>query len=233
MANEGDLVGPLWFTFKKDAQSYCLSFNELGSVNLVSLSNDDIQPYASNNVLVGHFFGDKYHFSMKTSHGRYIGYDKYGFIETTKEAVGPHELWTPIFIDELDNNAPRLLFKRKTKGPDDSDCFLQYDFDLNCLRADIEDQENATKFHLFCQAARKNLKATSELRTAEISPIDISNYEDDQMKRYLSCYSGKLPILKGRMHFPDIDLKKAEESGHLHSLLLDRREKLKSDKYCK
>ncbi|KGG53094.1 hypothetical protein DI09_110p40 [Mitosporidium daphniae] len=216
LTNQDGLIGPLWLTFERDSERYSLSFSELGTISLVPLLVSDAQPSASHHVVVGQFIGDRSHFSIKTSHGKYLGFDKHGFVETTKEAIGPHELWIPIFLNDTDG-IPCVIFKRKSYNTEDVDMHLQYDFSYKCLRADIEAREEATKFFIFHHSTRSanTLAKSSEAGSSAQPSIDVSNYEYDQMKRYVSWYDRKLSL------------------GQLHSALLDRREKLKSDKYCK
>ena len=233
---QDDLVGPLWLTFQKDSERYCFSFSETGTISLVPLLLSDIQPAASGHVVVGQFIGDKSHFSIKTPHGRYIGYDKHGFIEVTKEAIGPHELWVPIFVDGKNDEAPHVILQRKAYNTEVPDMYLQYDFNCKCLRADIETREDATKFFIFHRSTRcahKLIKESAARKALESAAIDISHYEYDQMRRYMSWYDRKLDSVKQKMNASSINLKTAEANGQLHSALLDRREKLKSDKYCK
>lgn len=234
LTNQDGLIGPLWLTFERDSERYSLSFSELGTISLVPLLVSDAQPSASHHVVVGQFIGDRSHFSIKTSHGKYLGFDKHGFVETTKEAIGPHELWIPIFLNDTDG-IPCVIFKRKSYNTEDVDMHLQYDFSYKCLRADIEAREEATKFFIFHHSTRSanTLAKSSEAGSSAQPSIDVSNYEYDQMKRYVSWYDRKLSLVKSKMDSSTINLKTAEEKGQLHSALLDRREKLKSDKYCK
>jgi len=48
-------------------------------------------------------------------------------------------------------------------------------------------------------------------------------------KRYQSWGNGRLVMPNQDLH----DLRKAKKSGKMHEAMLDRREKLKSDSYCK
>lgn len=57
----------------------------------------------------------------------------------------------------------------------------------------------------------------------------LTDFEADAAKRFQSWRDGK-------QHLPEQDrqaLKQARKEGQLHMELLDRREKLKADRYCK
>lgn len=163
-----------------------------------------------------------------------------------KEAVGPYELWSPV----VDTERGFVLFMKNNNmesGKDKSPHYLKYDHVLKILRSDVEDPDEATKFIIKCQSkaiARRKLASSGRNEAKGKSPNEFETssafsplYELDLMKRYMSWQDGrqlKSPnIVNGGSGGNKDELSDAASSGRLHSALLDRRSKMKSDKYCK
>ncbi|XP_011308352.1 protein FRG1 homolog [Fopius arisanus] len=151
--------------------------------------------------------------ALKSGYGKYIGVDKKGVVVGRSDAVGAMEQWEPIFQDGklaiLGNNG----------------CFMS-----------ISDEEDAV-----CQSKTAGAGEYLSLRSM-IQKIDdpykdvpleeqgsLSQIEVNYVRKFQKFQDKKLRINSGDR----AQLEEAKTQGILHETLLDRRSKMKSDRYCK
>jgi len=155
---------------------------------------------------------DDQHIAIKSGYGKYLGVSKEGMVSGTADAIGSREQWEPIFQDGQ-------LALMGYNG-----CFASVDEDsrIICRSRTAGDEEmirirsNAER-NKFVDSRPEEERGT--LKDAEVKYAKkFQSYEDRRWK-----------INEGDVS----ELINARTSGNLHETLLDRREKMKSDKFCK
>ncbi|CAG8436226.1 8028_t:CDS:2 [Ambispora gerdemannii] len=214
-----DLVGPLCLIFNSEPLC-CLHMSEKDrSINIQPLQNQNlatVEPENVNSVFVGaQIIGNPDHISLKTCDGKYLSSDKFGIITADKEAIGPQEEWTPIIREDgiaLQNSY---------------DCFLSADEIADGgykLRADAETIGFCETWRLKCQA-----RFRKKQKTTKIEDKPARDFEIEQIKKYQTWGGGRVRTTEEGTS----ELKKAKKEGNFNEVLLDRREKVKADRYCK
>ncbi|KAJ3106967.1 hypothetical protein HDU97_005248 [Phlyctochytrium planicorne] len=148
-------------------------------------------------------------YSIKSPHGKYLSSDKFGIVSCERDAVGPGEEWEVEFVE--------------------GGCLLKSFRDMylsahgTLVRADEEKVGEGAMFKVKCQA--QNKKSIKRRKVVE----DSGNVEAEALKKFQSWGGGKRVLSKEDQK----ELKKAQKKGTVNETLLDRREKLKADKFCK
>ncbi|GMT18624.1 hypothetical protein PFISCL1PPCAC_9921, partial [Pristionchus fissidentatus] len=156
--------------------------------------------------------------SMKTGYGKYIGVDSAGMLVATTEAIGARERFQPVFQDgksALQSVANPLFLTMKP----DKEGYIYV-----AAKAATEDE-------------MINIRTEAE----RVGPVD-HRPEDDRKKArecetsYVKKYQHSKVDLKGRHVSVDLtnkgEIRSAQNQGNLHEVLLYRRQKTKSDRYC-
>ncbi|KAF9980378.1 hypothetical protein BGZ65_005172 [Modicella reniformis] len=193
-----------------------------------TVSFDIAEPTAVNQVFVANMIPDSDRLTLKTHNGRYLSSDKYGIVSADSEAIGMREEWTAIIRSEeeggicLQNHYGKFLSVDEVaavegKKGSSSSSGLQ-------IRADADVIGFGEVFQAKIQARfRKKVKKANEVKIAT------RDYEMEQSRKFQTWNHGHVVVSQ-----EDIgDLKKAKNEGRISEALLDRREKLKSDRYCK
>lgn len=152
--------------------------------------------------------------AFKSGYGKYLGINKDGTVTGRSDAIGAMEQWEPVFQDG------KLAL-------------------LSC-----------TSFFMSVRAEDDTVVATSrsagpaeilQIRSAAVTEVDSSNDIPDEekgslneieinyVKKFQKFQDKKLRVSKNDKS----ELRKAQALGNLHEALLDRRSKMKADRYCK
>ncbi|CAO3687910.1 unnamed protein product [Umbelopsis vinacea] len=214
-----DLTGPLFITHPSDP-AICLTVNDMEQ--LIPYPIPDLYdgghpaPTITNQVFVGaRVVGSSSTFTLKSSLGKYLSSDKFGVVSVDREAVSMIEEWTPTFVEgglAFQNAYDKFLMVDEIAGGGYK------------VRADAESIGFCETFRVYCQARFKR-----KAKTTKKEVIDATGVELDTMKKYQS-WAGN------RQRASDHDLreiKRAKKEGNLSETLLDRRSKMKADRYCK
>lgn len=183
-------------------------------------------------------------FCLKTAHGKYLSSDKFGSVSIFQEAAGCNELWYPEMVQD---KLGVVVFKSGNSSKNDVDYkagYLKLDNLIQTgLRADSENREDATEFYIMCQTSCRKKRESDQIKKALIEEESekerrgegtySANYELDQMRRYMSWIDGRQHRDEIRLPEEKNELEKAATEGRFHSVLLERRTRMKSDKYCK
>lgn len=157
--------------------------------------------------------------ALKSGYNKYLSIDTKDQLVGRSDAIGPREQFEPIFQDGkiaiLASNESFLapeeekdgLIFAKSKVASDG-CFIQ-------IRAPI-DPEKVRK-----EKEEKSIPA--EMKGS------LKDCEVNYVKKYQSFQDKKIKLSKEEKS----KLRQAREEGFLHEELLDRRAKMKSDKFCK
>lgn len=152
--------------------------------------------------------------SLKSGFGKYLSTDEKGKVQGRSDAIGVREQWEPIFQDG----------KMAILGS--NGCFMGVDEE-----GDIVCKSKTAGPAEFVQV-RSNLNR--EVDPLANVPLEerggkVYDTEVNYVKKFQSFQDRKLRVNQDdRSH-----LKKAKRDGTLHEVMLDRREKMKADRYCK
>ncbi|KAI8325597.1 hypothetical protein GQ54DRAFT_308312 [Martensiomyces pterosporus] len=179
-------------------------------------------------------------YSLKSCTGKYLSASRHGKVMCSAPAIGPLEMWTPLLLPDRGDGAVAFMISPPGTTGD------------RFLGAEPQDREHSTStqrriaananadatgfcqvFTVKCQAAlqrkrRAAADADDELDTDKLSG-DVASDEAKQAKRFQSFQGGRVHLSKRS----SAELDEARESGKYREGLLDRREKMKADRYCK
>lgn len=152
--------------------------------------------------------------AFKSGYNKYLSADANGRVTGYSEAVGQCEQWEPIFEDG----------KMALQGGNGS--FMGVDPEDDAIVA-IKKRvgENEVAVVRSC-----NVRETGD---KDVKPVeetgDIGQVEINYVKKFQKFQDKRLRVNQGDR----ATLEKAKEAGTLHEALLDRRSKMKADRYCK
>ncbi|XP_031637505.1 protein FRG1 homolog [Contarinia nasturtii] len=154
------------------------------------------------------------HIALKSGYGRYLKVEKDGIITGRSEAVGALEQFEPVFQDGL-------MALQASNG-----CFVSIDTEddaVVALRKSVGEAE-------ICSIRACAMRETNPV---DDTPIEeqgsLTEVEVNYVKKFQKFQDHKLRLNKE----DSSSLKKAKQDGNLHETLLDRRAKMKADRYCK
>ncbi|GAV05592.1 hypothetical protein RvY_15696 [Ramazzottius varieornatus] len=150
--------------------------------------------------------------ALKSGYGKYLSVTSNGKVVGRSEAIGALEQWDPVFEDG------KLALMSSS-----NQCFLT-------CKNDDELTATATsagldEFVKIRSNAERNVKKASVIEEEE----DASQVELHYVKQFQCFQDKKIKVNPGDVK----NLDAARKSGTLHETLLDRREKMKSDRMCK
>jgi len=159
--------------------------------------------------------------AFKSGYGKYLSVDSQKRIIGRSDAIGEREIFEPVFQDgKLALLAP-------------NNCFVSVDEEKDGLIV----ARNATAGTSEMLKIRSNVDPDAVRREKEASKIPeeergtIKDAEVKYVKKFQSFQDRKLRVAGLQEGFGEVV--KAKEDGRLHEVLLDRRSKMKSDKFCK
>uniref|UniRef100_T1JA96 Protein FRG1 homolog n=1 Tax=Strigamia maritima TaxID=126957 RepID=T1JA96_STRMM len=150
-------------------------------------------------------------FALKSGYDKYLKVDHEDMVVGRSDAIGPLEHWEVVFQEG----------KMAIQGS--NNCFLSCneDADIVCQSKVAGDDE---VLKVRCSTGRDDKKSDSnadEERGKDSELKYVKQFQSFQDKKIRLNQESKILV------------KKAKEDGNLHEVLLDRRAKMKSDRYCK
>ncbi|XP_006615156.1 protein FRG1 homolog [Apis dorsata] len=151
--------------------------------------------------------------ALKSGYGKYLGVDKKGIVVGRSDAVGMIEQWEPIFQD----NKLAIL--------NSNNCFMSVtdEDDIICQSRTAGSSEFCTVRSITQKTHDPNKDIPKEEQGS------LHDVEVNYVKKFQKFQDKKLKISKE----DNSKLEKAKREGNLHEALLDRRSKMKADRYCK
>jgi len=154
-----------------------------------------------------------------TGEGKFLSCDKHGLVSADREARGPQEEWTPIVFPDgmvaFQNVYERYLAVDEIAGG------------TMALRGDSDEVGFAERFWVKIQNKYKR-EAHEEEKKKEGAMDEVSIDEASTNKMYQAWGAGRsITSVEDKKA-----LKRAKKEGRLAEALLDRRAKLKSDRFC-
>ncbi|XP_064638083.1 protein FRG1-like [Lineus longissimus] len=150
--------------------------------------------------------------ALKSGYGKYLSVSSEGMVVGRMDAIGGREQWEPVFQDG------------KTALLGCNNCFMSVndDGDICCKSTKAEEGEMIkirTNSEKIVKVDKGPKEEKSGVRSTEI------NY----VKKFQSFQDRRLKLNQDDKG----ELKRARKEGDFHEALLDRRAKMKADRYCK
>ncbi|KAF8529675.1 FRG1-like family-domain-containing protein [Hysterangium stoloniferum] len=157
--------------------------------------------------------------NLRTAEGKFLSCDAHGLVSSDREARGPQEEWTPVVLEDgmvaFQNNYQKYLSVDEVAGGS------------LALRGDSDIVGFGERFWVKVQQEYK-LKAGEEERKKEGVAKKRKIDEVETNHTFQAWGAGKSVVSQE----DKTELKKARKDGRLSEAMLDRRSKLKSDRFC-
>ncbi|KAL4251745.1 FRG1 family protein [Abortiporus biennis] len=155
-----------------------------------------------------------------TGEGKFLSCDKHGLVSADREARGPQEEWTPVVFPDgmvaFQNVYEKYLSIDEVAGGQ------------LALRGDSEEVGFRERFWVKIQSKYQKEAHAEEKKRKEGMSMDSNVDEASANKLYQAWGAGRSVVSVEDKK----SLKKAKKEGRLAEALLDRRAKLKSDRFC-
>ncbi|CAH0682953.1 unnamed protein product [Spodoptera exigua] len=151
-------------------------------------------------------------FALKSGYGKYLGVAK-DTVVGRSDAVGAMEQWEPVWQDG------------KTAILSSLNKFMSVDPEDDAVVA----RTTSAGVNEFCNIRSNKTKEVNKSVLPDEEQADLSQVEVNYVKKFQKFQDKKLRLNDGSIS----ELKKAKTEGNLHETLLDRRSKMKADRYCK
>ncbi|KAL0830828.1 hypothetical protein ABMA28_002944 [Loxostege sticticalis] len=152
-------------------------------------------------------------FALKSGYGKYLGVSKDGTVIGRSDAVGPMEQWEPVWQDGK-TAILSSINKFVSVDPEDDSVVAR-----NLTAGELE----------FCNIRSNKSKEVNKAVLPAEEEGDLAEVEVNYVKKFQKFQDKKLRVNESGVS----ELKRAREEGTLHETLLDRRSKMKADRYCK
>ena len=162
---------------------------------------------------------DDKHIAFKSAFGKYLSINSHGLVIGRSEAIGSREYFVPEIDYDYDGRKIYL------KACNDKYVSVNHDGDIVAL------MESKSEAALVIRSLNKrdSKKDLEKKLPEEEQSEDLKNVELNYVKKFQKFQDKKIRLCKEDVE----ELRTAKETGELHEKLLDRREKMKADRYCK
>ena len=163
---------------------------------------------------------DDSHVAFKSAFGKYLSVNANGLIVGRSEAISPKEYFQIVVDYDYDG---RKMYIKASNGN-----FVSVNNEGDIVAVSEEKNECDVKIRSMQKKENESDKLNKQLASEEQSE-DMKNVELNYIKKFQKFQDKRIRVNP----VDERELKEAKDSGVLHEKLLDRREKTKSDRYCK
>ncbi|CAH0719809.1 unnamed protein product, partial [Brenthis ino] len=150
-------------------------------------------------------------FALKSGYGKYLGVNTEGLVIGRSDAVGSMEQWEAVWQD-----GQTAILNSLSK-------FITITEDDSVVARDFTAGKQS-----MCNIRSNKSREINTIKIAE-EEGDLAEVEVNYVKKFQKFQDKKLRVNDGSTS----ELKRAKVEGNLHETLLDRRSKMKADRYCK
>nr|CAG4652175.1 EOG090X0DUJ [Triops cancriformis] len=205
-----DIVGPVAIEFGKNCYVKALD----SGLFTLGAPHDDGDGPAPEEILTAIVINET-RLAFKSGYGKYVGIDKSGIIIGRSDAVGPMEQWEPIFQE-----GKMALLANNGR-------FVRVDEEDDAIVAKNVQAGDGEMLSIRCNKSLETDKPESAVPTEEQG--NLAQVELNYIKKFQKFQDKRVRICDEDRQ----NVKKAKTDGNLHEVLLDRRSKMKADRYCK
>ncbi|KAH9952055.1 FRG1-like family-domain-containing protein [Amylocystis lapponica] len=230
-----DIRGPTFLLHPSDPSPICVTYDSTrGRIILHSLDKErteDTAPSASvlertptdvSQVWVTTRVAGSPTINLRTGtgEGKFLSCDKHGLVSADREARGPQEEWTPVVFP--DGMVAFMNVYEKYLGVD------EVAGGTIALRGDSEEVGFAERFWVKIQSKYKK-EAHEEAKQRKEGIADVTKIDETGTNKVYQAWGAGRSVVSVE---DKKELKRARKEGRLAEAMLDRRAKLKSDRFC-
>lgn len=214
-SSTGQLAGALALEFGKHTYVRALD----NGLFTLGAPHEPGEPPAPEEILTAVPIGERT-VALKSGYGKYLSVERGGAVTGRSDAIGAHEHWEAVF------EAGKAALQAH------NGCFMSVDTEDDALIAVDRRAQDQHVVQLRLASGARDPSMTGEARATSPTTQDrgnLSQVEVSYVKKFQKFQDKRLRVCDEDVG----ELRRARQKGNFHEALLDRRSKMKADRYCK